>query len=108
MEVGGNSDASRSGWPGKPLDRLTQAGFARVARQQRVTWSTEVRLRRQGVRTVGADDLEKWGGRRVGVSTQGMMGGEAGGGRPVASSLREELCAMLWSPPVPDRACRRD
>lgn len=64
--------------------------------EQCVTWSWEVKLGRKAVRTVGADDLEKWGGCRVGVFTQGMLGGEAAV-RRVASSLAKELSAMLWS-----------
>lgn len=96
MEVAGNGDVSQSRLPRKRLGGLTKAGFARVDWEQCVTWSWEVKLGRKAVRTVGADDLEKWGGCRVGVFTQGMLGGEAAV-RRVASSLAKELSAMLWS-----------
>lgn len=59
---------SHSQWPKKRLGRLTNAGFARVALEQRVTRFWEVKLGRKAVGTVGADVLQKWGGRRVGAT----------------------------------------
>lgn len=72
--------------PGKGPGRLAQAGRA---------LAQGVKLRTHGVRTVGADDPEKWGERRLGVSARGMMGGEAqAAGGPVASPLPEALSAV--------------
>ena len=60
-------------------------------REQSVAWSREVKLVRQGVRTVGDDAVEKWG---LHPRHDGRRGGRSAG-QPVASSLPGACDALV-------------